>query len=255
MKWKAGSEKPPGLWTSLRLFVSTYAAPLSRHPVPLVRAPAGHPPVAGTSSPQPEEYEEWDDPGGGFPAMYFRVILVLGALDADHDGIISPSEVANAPIVLRGLDLNHDGKLTPDECGQGPGDASIRGDVAEHARIEFMHLNPVLAALDADHNGEISAREIQNAPTALNALDKNDDGKLTQDEVLPDPMANAVGFVMRLDANGDRKISKNERSGELARRYQELLDAADQDKDGVVTEGELITEIQRRAALTGIVRK
>ena len=133
----------------------------------------------------------------------------------------------------------------------------MEGDVRfiTHARLGFMRIHPALAALDADHDGEISATEIQNAPAALMTLDTNGDGRLTIDEVLPDPMANAVGFVMRLDANGDRKISKNERSGELARRYQELLDAADQDKDGVVTEGELITEIQRRAALSGIVRK
>jgi Ca2+-binding EF-hand superfamily protein len=253
MKWDAASEKPPGLWTSLRLFVSAFGAPLSRHPVPLERPPADHQPVATTSSLQPEEYEEWDDPKGGFPVTYFQVILVLGALDADHNGIISPSEIANAPIVLRGLDRNHDGKLTPDECGQGPGDSSIKGGVAEHARLEFMHFNPVLAALDADHNGEISASEIQNAPAALKALDKNGDGKLTQDEVLPDPVANAVGFVMRLDENGDGKISEDERSGELARRYRDLLDAADQNKDGIVTLEELANEIRRRAVLKGIL--
>src|SRR5579864_2006805 len=251
MKSNTSSEKPPGLWSRLRLFASAIAAPLSGHPIP--PAPAGRLPVAAASSPQPEQYEEWDDPKGGFPAMYFRVILVLGALDADHDGIISSSEIANASAVLRGLDRNHDGKLTPDECGQGTGDAPVKGGVPERARLEFMRLHPVLAALDADHNGEISASEIQNAPAALKALDKNGDGTLTQDEVLPDPVAIAVGLVMRLDENGDGKISRDERSGELARRYRDLLDAADQNKVGVVTEQEVANEIRRRAVLTGIL--
>jgi hypothetical protein len=60
---------------------------------------------------------------------------------------------------------------------------------------------------------------------------------------------------MRLDGNGDGRISKDERSGERGRRYRALLDAADQNKDGIVTEEELATEIQRRAVLTGTLTK
>ena len=219
-------------------------------------APAGLPSAGAASSPQPDEsdeYKGWCDSKSGFPAAYFRVILVLGALDRDHDGIISPGEIANAPSALRGLDQNHDGKLTADECGLSLGALPFQGSVAERVRLAFMRFNPVLAVLDADHSGEISASEIQNAPAALRALDRNGDGRLTQDEVLPDPVANAVGLVMRLDQNGDGKISADERSGELASRYQDLLDAADQNKDGVVTEEELAIEIRRRAVLNGIL--
>ncbi|MGC3957246.1 MAG: EF-hand domain-containing protein [Verrucomicrobiota bacterium] len=43
---------------------------------------------------------------------------------------------------------------------------------------------PLLTALDADGNGEISATEISNAATALKALDKNGDGKLSRDEYM-----------------------------------------------------------------------
>ena len=45
--------------------------------------------------------------------------------------------------------------------------------------------NPVIAALDANHDGEIDASEINNAPAALRKLDKNGDGKLTRDELRP----------------------------------------------------------------------
>lgn len=43
---------------------------------------------------------------------------------------------------------------------------------------------PLLTALDADGDGEISAAEISNAATALAKLDKNGDGKLTRDEFM-----------------------------------------------------------------------
>ena len=37
---------------------------------------------------------------------------------------------------------------------------------------------PIIAALDANHDGVIDAAEIANAPAALLTLDKNGDGKL-----------------------------------------------------------------------------
>jgi Ca2+-binding EF-hand superfamily protein len=45
---------------------------------------------------------------------------------------------------------------------------------------------PVIKALDADADGEISAQEIENAAAALKKLDKNKDGKLTFDELRPE---------------------------------------------------------------------
>jgi hypothetical protein len=44
---------------------------------------------------------------------------------------------------------------------------------------------PLFAALDANHDGIIDATEIANASTALRTLDKNGDGKLTPDELMP----------------------------------------------------------------------
>ena len=49
----------------------------------------------------------------------------------------------------------------------------------------FMRMFPLMAALDADGNGEISTEEIKAAPAALKKLDKNNDGKLTDAELLP----------------------------------------------------------------------
>jgi EF hand len=46
---------------------------------------------------------------------------------------------------------------------------------------------PIMAALDADGDGTISAKEIENASAALKALDKNGDGQLTAEEIRPLP--------------------------------------------------------------------
>ena len=49
----------------------------------------------------------------------------------------------------------------------------------------FLRMFPVMAALDSDGNGEISSEEIKGAVAALKKLDKNKDGKLTEDELRP----------------------------------------------------------------------
>jgi hypothetical protein len=46
-------------------------------------------------------------------------------------------------------------------------------------------MSPVVAALDANKDGEIDATEIANAAAALKTLDKNGDGKLTGEEIRP----------------------------------------------------------------------
>ena len=69
--------------------------------------------------------------GGRRPAP-----LVVGALDANHDGVIDADEIANASAALKTLDKNGDGKLTRDEFlgkppgGRPPGGGEGHGDSA-----------------------------------------------------------------------------------------------------------------------------
>ena len=52
---------------------------------------------------------------------------------------------------------------------------------------------PLIGALDANRDGIIDATEIANASAALLTLDKNGDGKLTIDELMPPPPPRGQG--------------------------------------------------------------
>ena len=76
----------------------------------------------------------------------------------------------------------------------------------------FMRMFPVMSALDSDGNGEISSEEIKGAVVALKKLDKNKDGKLTEDELRPN-------FGGRGGASGQRPSRGGEgRSGQRPSR-------------------------------------
>ncbi len=64
----------------------------------------------------------------------------------------------------------------------GPGDSGGPGMRARRPMIP-----PVVAALDANHDGVLDAEEIANAATALKTLDKDGDGKLTMPELMGPP--------------------------------------------------------------------
>jgi EF hand len=109
------------------------------------------------------------------------------ALDANHDGIIDSTEIANASAELLTLDKNGDGQLTKDEyMPPRPKNASQMGQGFRPPP------SPLIEALDVNHDGIIDASEIANAPAELSTLDKNGDGQLTRDEYCP-PRPNGAG--------------------------------------------------------------
>jgi hypothetical protein len=141
-------------------------------------------------------------PPGGGPGRGHRPppMPLIMALDTNHDGVISADEIANAAAALLTLDKNGDGQLTKDEYlpprpprgqtndgvgpqhdGPPPGDAQKDGSGQNHPK---RPVPPIVAALDANGDGVISADEIANAPAALLKLDKNGDGQLTMDELM-----------------------------------------------------------------------
>ena len=109
---------------------------------------------------------------------------IMIALDANKDGELDATEIANASAVLKTLDKNGDGKLSADELMPPPpgGTDQFRGTPPPGAK---RPVPPLLAALDTNGDGELDATEIANASAALLQLDVNGDGKLTRDELRP----------------------------------------------------------------------
>ncbi len=113
---------------------------------------------------------------------------LVHALDINHDGVISASEIAAAPTALRSLDTNGDGVISADELHPPlPADSSAHRDhPAPPATVSRAHPTPpLMLALDANADGSLSATEIANAPTSLAALDFDHDGQLSGDEIHP----------------------------------------------------------------------
>jgi Ca2+-binding EF-hand superfamily protein len=189
-------------------------------------------------------------PSSGRLFAYFRALLALEALDTDRDLAISDAEMAHAPAALRPLDRNRDGRLSPAECGfEVPAGEADSGFV-QRARTWYMRIHPLLAALDADGNGVISPVELATATASLRALDWNHDEALTSDELLPDPVVNALAvYMVRWDRDGDGGISPHEASA-MPRELREVLPATGAGET-CVTEGALRNEIRRRAMSDG----
>lgn len=148
--------------------------------------------------------------------------LIMSALDTNQDGVISALEIDRAVAALKTLDKNKDGKLTGDEYipprpGNPCSPADMNGPAGSQpptARLQASQGDPsgfngpppasgsgergtlgpasghppkplIDIALDADRDGIISANEIANAKRILKKLDKNGDGQLTLNELMP----------------------------------------------------------------------
>jgi Ca2+-binding EF-hand superfamily protein len=120
------------------------------------------------------------------------------AFDANGDGKLSQSELPERfqGIFIRG-DENKDGFLTPDEIRKvaaaqaAPSEPSGRGGPeggrggGRGGEMNLIRMDPVLAAVDIDGDGVISAEEIRNSADAVRRLDKDGNGKVTRDEAMP----------------------------------------------------------------------
>ena len=122
--------------------------------------------------------------------------------------------------------------------------------------------NPVLEAIDADKNGELSAEEIANAATTLKTLDKNSDGKLDMAETRPNFEGMGRGFggpsggggseeminrLIAMDANKNGKLEKDE----VPERMQSMFSRADKNEDGAIDKEEMTAMARERSGGQG----
>jgi Ca2+-binding EF-hand superfamily protein len=111
----------------------------------------------------------------------------------------------------------------------------------------------VLQALDTDHDGKLSAAEIQAAPQTLLKLDRNGDGQITSDELTPRPdnagatSDELVQQLMSFDKAGNGYLTRDE----LPARMQGIFDRGDANHDGKLTPDEIRTMANRQSMPAG----
>ncbi len=110
---------------------------------------------------------------------------LFGVLDTNHDGALSEKEMKDAPKLLERLDKNRDGQVTAEELRLPPPPPKGNGDEQKDPPSGKRPPPPVIAALDVDHDGTISAKELENASESLKELDENGDGELSPEELRP----------------------------------------------------------------------
>ncbi|WP_158615454.1 EF-hand domain-containing protein [Acidipila sp. EB88] len=185
-----------------------------------------------------EELTPRRDDAGANPA---QLVTQLMQFDKNADGVLTPDELPERmQSLFARADTNKDGKLTPDEIRQSAARTSApRGRPSDPAEtIDLLHLDPVVDALDIDHNGVISAEEIRTASLHLLVLDKNHDGILSADEMIvrqQSPAQRVAHILREFDTNEDGKLSLEEVPDGMRGRFAD----ADKNKDGFLDASEL----------------
>ena len=108
---------------------------------------------------------------------------LIAVFDTDHDRVLSADEIQAAADILGKFDRNGDGKVTIEELHRPPPPRGERDP--KDPPPNKPPVPPLIAALDVDHDGTISAPELADAPESLRTLDKNGDGELSPEEFRP----------------------------------------------------------------------
>ncbi len=124
----------------------------------------------------------------------------------------------------------------------------------------MARMNPFFAALDTNSDGVIDSTELAKAADSLKKLDRNGDGKISEDEARPafggpggrgGPGQGAVNVdeivarMLQMDKDGDGKLAKEE----LSERMQGMMERGDTNKDGFLTKDELVALARAQAQM------
>ncbi len=135
----------------------------------------------------------------GRPPAEDDMVKTLMAFDKNNDGKLSKAELPERMhgMLTRG-DKDGDGFLTTAELQAMTPPRPQEGEDHGPRGGGMMRMDPILAAIDSDKDGTISAAELKNAVAALKPLDKDNDGQLSGEEIRP-------AFGGRGPGRGERK--------------------------------------------------
>jgi len=167
---------------------------------------------------------------GGQNAPRFDAARFFKDHDKNNDGKLSKDELpAAAQKEFDKLDANKDGFVSQQELQQ-------HADQMARQRPQLVEV--IFYAIDIPEEG-VTAQELQEAYDQLRKLDKNNDGKLDENEI------NALreqrkkertdAIFEALDKNKDGKISKDEARGLWTDNFAQL----DKNKDGMLDRQEV----------------
>jgi collagen type III alpha len=123
-----------------------------------------------------------------FPEQMLRM---FPRIDTNQDGAIDREELAvmEQRMAQRGQGgqrpQGQPGQRPQGQPGQRPEGQPGQRPQGQPGQGRGLPPLPVLQALDTNHDGEISSNEIANAVKALKSLDKDGNGKLTMEELMP----------------------------------------------------------------------
>lgn len=110
----------------------------------------------------------------------------LMAFDKNHDGVLTPDELPDRmQSLFTRADVNHDRKVTPDELRTLAAKQAPPPPEPEHGPGPGGFREPLMTALDTNHDGTLSPAEIAAAGSTLLSLDANHDGQLSAEELRP----------------------------------------------------------------------
>jgi Ca2+-binding EF-hand superfamily protein len=163
-------------------------------------------------------------PGQANNAPQFQVEQFIKDHDTNKDGKLSKDELPQQMQAgFADIDTNKDGFITADELRR-------HADGLAHRRPEVVEV--LYWVIDVPEQHALSAQELQGAYDALRKIDKNGDGKISEQELQQcraERMKERADHMFEMmDRNKDGKISKDEARGLWARDFDKL----DANKDG-----------------------